>query len=312
MSFRSTFCEVAIMATSHKFGGDWTEEKLESIRRYLVEYVTIFTRNIAAQNLTTIYVDAFAGTGAKSPVKETTTSASPLFQGTDTSDHEAEAIRKGSARIALELEPGFDKYIFIEKRQGFTQELEVLRASFPEKEQRIEIVHGDANERLQNWCRATNWRTHRAVVFLDPYGMEVKWETIKALANTRAVDLWILFPLGQAVNRLLTRNGPPDGLWADKLTAIFGTTAWREEFYRPRMQMSFLDDGDVLEKDADFDKIGGYFVQRLQEVFAKVAEKPRPLRNSKNTPIFLLCFASANPKGAPIAVRIAQHILTMP
>jgi len=33
------------------------------------------------------------------------------------------------------------------------------------------------------------------------------------------------------------------------------------------------------------------------------------LCNSRNNPIFLLCFASANPKGAPTAVRIAQYLL---
>jgi hypothetical protein len=33
------------------------------------------------------------------------------------------------------------------------------------------------------------------------------------------------------------------------------------------------------------------------------------LLNSQNTPLYLLCFASANPKGAPTAIKIAQHIL---
>jgi len=299
------------MAATHKFGGDWTEEKLESIRRYLVEYIKIFTSNEAASNLHTIYVDAFAGTGNRVPPKEGVSAAPPMFQESDLIDPEADDIRKGSAQIALELEPGFDKYIFFEKRHGFVQELENLRTAFPAKAGKLQIEQGDANEKLRDWCRNTNWKTHRAVVFLDPYGMEVDWQTIAALAKTQAVDLWLLFPLGQAVNRLLTRNGPPDGIWADKLTRMFGTSSWREEFYKPRAQTSFWDDDEVLEKDADFDKIGGFFVRRLKEVFAKVAEKPRPLCNSKNVPIFLLCFAAANPKGAPTAVRIAQHILQM-
>ncbi len=191
------------------------------------------------------------------------------------------------------------------------QELENLRALFPAKAPRLHIEQGDANQKLRDWCKNTNWTKHRAVVFLDPYGMEVEWQTITALADTKAVDLWLLFPLGQAVNRLLTRKGPPDGIWADKLTRMFGTPSWREEFYKPRAQMSFLDDDEVLEKDTDFDKIGDFFVHRLKEVFAQVAEKPRPLCNSKNVPIFLLCFAAANPKGAHTAVRIAQYILQM-
>lgn len=299
------------MAATHKFGGDWTEEKLESIRRYLVEYIKIFTSNEAASNFYTIYVDAFAGTGNRALPKEGANTAVSMFEESDLVDVEADGIRKGSARIALELEPGFDTYVFFEKRHDFVQELEDLRVSFPGKAHRLQIEQGDANEKLRDWCKNTNWKVHRAVVFLDPYGMEVEWQTIVTLAETKAVDLWLLFPLGQAVNRLLTRNGPPDGLWAEKLTRMFGTSAWREEFYKPRAQTSFLEDAEALEKVADFDTIGNFFVRRLMEVFAKVAEKPRPLYNSKNVPIFLLCFAAANPRGAPIAVRIAQHILQM-
>src|SRR5215813_12690002 len=58
--------------------------------------------------------------------------------------------------------------------------------------------------------------------------MEVAWVTIEAIAQTQAIDLWLLFPLGQAVNRLLTRHGPPEGLWAQRLTQMFGTEAWKD------------------------------------------------------------------------------------
>jgi hypothetical protein len=50
-------------------------------------------------------------------------------------------------------------------------------------------------------------------------------------------------------------------------------------------------------------------VARLKTIFAKVAENPLPLRNSTNTPLYLLCFAAGNPKGATTAVKIAQDIL---
>ena len=38
-------------------------------------------------------------------------------------------------------------------------------------------------------------------------------------------------------------------------------------------------------------------------------ENPLRLRNSKNVPLYLLCFAVGNPKGAPTAVNIAEDIL---
>ena len=51
------------MTSQHQFGGSWTEEKLDRIRKYLAAYTTIFTQNSRAATYRTIYVDAFAGTG---------------------------------------------------------------------------------------------------------------------------------------------------------------------------------------------------------------------------------------------------------
>jgi hypothetical protein len=62
-------------------------------------------------------------------------------------------------------------------------------------------------------------------------------------------------------------------------------------------------------KRATTGTIGRYFVDRLKEVFTAVAE-PRVLSNSKGSPLYLLCFAAGNLKGAPIALKIANHLLS--
>lgn len=188
-------------------------------------------------------------------------------------------------------------------------ELEELRKQFPAIAHRIEIVQGEANVTLQDWCRRTDWVSNRAVVFLDPYGMEVEWSTIEAIAQTKAIDLWVLFPLGQAVNRILTRSGLPEGTWADRLTMFFGTTDWKDAFYRPSSQMTLFGGEAQMEKGATFEQIGAFFLQRLATVFSKVADNPLYLRNRKNVPIYLLCFAASNAKGASTAVKIARDIL---
>ena len=162
---------------------------------------------------------------------------------------------------------------------------------------------------LRNWCSLTDWRVNRAVVFLDPYGMEVEWATIEALAKTQAVDLFILFPLGQAINRVLTRHHPPEGGWADRLTTFFGTPDWKEAFYKRETQMTLFGEEEFVRKEANFEQIGAFFLQRLSSIFARVADNPLYLRNSKNVPIYLLCFAAANERGAPTAVKIARDIL---
>jgi len=52
-----------------------------------------------------------------------------------------------------------------------------------------------------------DWKRGRAVVFLDPYGAQTKWETLVALAETRAADIWILVPFGVAEARMLPHSG---------------------------------------------------------------------------------------------------------
>ncbi len=45
-------------------------------------------------------------------------------------------------------------------------------------------------------------------------------------------------------------------------------------------------------------------------VFCAVSDQPRVLSNSSNSPLYLLCFAAGNEKGAPIALKIANYLLT--
>ncbi len=288
------------MTIQHQFGGDWTRQKLDVLRKYLDAYMTIFTRNPKAQYFHTVYVDAFAGTGYQTLAEP---SEAPLFK--ELSEPDPQAFLQGSARIALELEKPFGEYLFIEKQADHVAELERLRAAFPDR--RIRIAQGDANHVLQDWIQRTDWQRTRAVVFLDPYGMQVEWSLIKAIADTQAIDLWLLFPLGMGVNRLLTREGPPPAVWERKLTRFFGTDAWRDRFYQRQIDMF----GNIVEpRLANADSIKQFFIERLATIFAAVAPNPLILTNSRNNPLYLLCFAAGNPKGAQTALKIAQHILS--
>lgn len=297
----------------HRFGGPWTEDKLNRIDDYLKAYMKIFKGKTAASKLRTYYVDAFAGTGRRSsPVAEDRAEGS-LFEDA-LGDADASSLKEGSAYVALRQKQPFDHYVFVDRIPEHADNLNKLREEFPGLASRISIKVADANTFLQGWCHDTDWKGNRAVVFLDPYGMQVDWATIEAIARTKAIDLWLLFPLGQAVNRLLTRRHVPEGAHAERLTRLFGTEEWRDAFYKAlnedtdRPTLFDIDYGSHA-KQANFDAIGNFFVERLKTVFAGVAENPLPLRNSTNVPLYLLCFAAANPVGAPTAVRIANHIL---
>lgn len=165
--------------TTHTFGGDWTGDKLERLRKYLAAYTTIFDKNERARKLKTIYVDAFAGTEYRAR-KTQPNYQSPLFP--ELAEPEAAAFLDGSARIALGVEPPFKQYLLIERDPARAQALQQLKHDFPDKQ--IEIVKEDANNYLTQWCAKQDWRYSRAVVFLDPYGMQVSWDLIEALAGT--------------------------------------------------------------------------------------------------------------------------------
>lgn len=292
--------------TQHKYGGGWTADKLNRLGKYLSAYTTIFTRNERARFLRTTYVDAFAGTGAYTP--QQTSQASPNMFDPD-ADVAIDEFRSGSARIALQIEPSFDRYIFIEQQPERVSDLRRLASEYQRKI--VKVVEGDANSELVEFCTKTEWRQNRAVGFLDPYGAQVDWSTIAIIASTRSIDLWWLFPVG-AVLRMLPHSARPPPAWAAKLDRILGTPAWLDEFYKVNRVETLFGQDDQNRRDATVETVRRFLVCRLTSEFAGVAQQPLVLRNSRGAPLFFLCFAAGHPKGAKIAIRIADHLLKEP
>lgn len=170
---------------NHDFGGHWTEKKLDCVKQYLEPYLTA-TKN---KGFHRVYIDAFAGTGYRNT------------EGVEATDmEEAQQLSDGSARIALKL-GGFDEYILVEQDKRHCEALEKLKKEFPDR--KITIINSDANDFLLSFCKNKNWQKTRAVLFLDPYGLSVKWTTLVQIAATKAIDVWYLIPVGQEINRLL-------------------------------------------------------------------------------------------------------------
>jgi three-Cys-motif partner protein len=293
------------MSSLQQFGGDWTEIKLEKVCTYLQQYTTALKNQREWFRLT--YIDGFAGTGWRTLRDAAETSQLHLEELKD----EQPKVLDGSARLALQVDPPFDDFIFIEKDPKNFAELECLKYQNPEQD--IRVVNQDANTFLQGYCNKS-WSGHRAVLFLDPFGCEVTWETIQCIAKTQAIDLWLLFPL-DGVMRMLKNNGQIDETWKACLNTLFGSDDWYGRFYQEDSQQQLpllgLSDEPQLVKTADYQGITNYLVERLRSVFPTdgIVDKPMMLYNSKNHPLFLLCFAAGNPKGAPIAKRIAQAAL---
>ena len=280
--------------TQQAFGGDWTEQKLEILRRYLDAYTTA----LKDQPFQLIYVDAFAGYGSYQP--------RDAYRPEDYGDFQE--LHDGSPRIALGVQDKpFDRLVFIEKDPAGCQALESLKVEFPSRS--IEIRKDDANIALPRLCAALR-SFDRAVVFLDPFATQVDWDTVAALAQTRKIDCWILFPL-MAITRMMPPEAKPSDSLAQQLDRIFGGREHWESLYREsrRQPLPMFADEPAQERLRGSDQIAARYRERLAAVYARVAPTRRTFRNSKNVPIFELFFAASNPIGEPIAVRIANHIL---
>jgi three-Cys-motif partner protein len=258
----------------------------------------LYTLALKNQPFRRFYIDAFAGTGEWAGKQ---LESLPLLDVPARED-----IAKGSALLALEVEPPFDRYVLIERSARRASRLSALASEYQNR--KIDVINADANETIARICRSTNWSNARGVVFLDPYGLQVSWDTLQAIGRTGALDVWILFPSGLGLNRLLKKDGhiPPE--WQETLDRSLGTGEWRSAFYKGE-EIADLFEGKRQRtiKDADAVKLERYYLERLKTIFPFVWNKVVRLTNSKGQTMYLLCFASANPspKVRALASRLA-------
>lgn len=307
------------------FGGPWSTIKLTVVSKYFDAYCTALSKT----SFKLFYIDAFAGGGqveaqpqapdASAEAGTDLFAAQPAENGEDDAslleeDREVQKYRHGSPLLALRANPGFHEFIFIERSaENLNQLREQVDASELRQGRRISYLQEDANAALQR-IAGQNWRSRRAVVFLDPYALHLRWETLEAIARTEAMDVWMLFP-AMAINRMLPRDGEVPDSWAKRLTEAFGEDTWRDAFYAapepPKADLfpDLLPDAREEKRNDPFGRLSRYVTRRLKEIFADAVDQPLVLKTEAGSPLFLLCFAVANKKGAPIAKKIANYII---
>lgn len=283
--------------SDHEFGNVSTDLKLSVVENYLRAF-TIALRDKFSELW---YIDAFAGTGERTVVipGRAADMLSPEVE-------EKVERRRGSAKIAIDILPAFDRLVFIEKRPKHCAALQELRKSHAQRN--IDVVPGDANEAIINFIGKHNWSGTRAVMFLDPYGMSVEWRTLEAIRKTEAIDVWYLVSL-TGLFRQATRNAEAlDESKRAALTRMIGTPDWETAWYqRTKKDGDLLGDADeTYRRTAEVDDMEAYFGERLRTLFPKVLP---PLRlSSRGIPQFALFFAISNPK--PVAIGLATRIAT--
>lgn len=184
-----------------------------------------------------------------------------------------------------------------------------LESLHPDKKDQLVFRPKDANnevEKMADFLRKNS--KYKALVLLDPFGMQLNWQSIQKMQNT-GTDLWILIPTGVIVNRLLDRKGELKHI--DKLTAFFGKDEefLRDYFYKQRTEPSLFGYNTIIEKVREpIRKIAELYIQQLQSIFKYATSEPLVLYNSRNTPIFHFAFASNNYNAVKIANQIIEKM----
>lgn len=260
--------------------GYWSELKLEIISKYARAYSTI----LASQpGLHHVYVDGFSGAG------------------THVSKATGEFV-KGSPLNALAVQPPFEEYFLVDLDGD---KANALRAAVGQQAN-VHIVHGDCNEVLlqQVFPRIRYEDFRRGLCLLDPYGLHLNWEVIKAAGEMKTIDLFLNFPIMDMNRNALWRQPEKvDPEQVARMTAFWGDESWRQVVYKPAAQLGLFGI-PKLEKQEN-EEVADAFRRRLQEVagFSEVPE-PLPMRNSRGAVVYYLFFASQR----RVALRIIKDI----
>jgi three-Cys-motif partner protein len=286
------------MAVDHEFGGQHTELKLSIIEKYL----KAFSAALRRQFTELWFIDAFAGTGART-VRHDERPADFW----EPAEPEKIEQRRGSAQIAIDVKPNFDRIIFIESKPSHCEALKELAAKYPDRE--ILIIQGDANAALRSAVTRSTWASIRVVLFLDPYGMEVDWSTLEIIAKTRAIDVWFLFPISGLYRQATKRISSVDEHKEAALTRILGSDDWKHELYADSGQGEMFGN-DPRVRSENVVGLEKYVRRRLQTIFACVLP-PLQLPRSGGPQRFslFLCISNDQPRAIGLATKIGSQIL---
>jgi three-Cys-motif partner protein len=292
------------------WGGPWTEKKLDAFENYVRAYLVIMNKNPYWE---TIYFDGFAGSGEKGEEEN------PLYLTLEFSELEEHVYEGAAERISKLEEPSrFDYYYFIEKDQSSLKKLKNKISNLNNgKKGKIEFRAGDCNGELLKLAKAlkktkssaSKSLKYAALLFLDPFGMQIEWNSIAQLAGTKS-DVWVLLPTAVIVNRLLDRKGELKSI--KKLQFFFGMNEQeiKDHFYIPTGQQNLFDnETDHFSKIANpIEKIAEIYIRNMKMIWTHVTERPLRLNNRQGAPLFHFVFASNNKSALNIANDIIKNI----
>jgi len=202
-------------------------------------------------------------------------------------------------------------YYLVELNKKKAKELDDnINSKFLKKTKSIFIISEDCNKKLvdmSKYLQSKNGQKTKVLAFVDPYGMEINWESIECLKGL-SIDLWILLPTGIGINRLLKRDGNISDEWMIKLEKALGLSSKiiKDYFYKKEIENTLFGEISFTKKQENsIDKIVSLYKDRLSEIFEYVSN-PYELKNSNGNKMYHLLLASNNKTAQKIANDIIK------
>ena len=260
--------------------GYWSELKLEIVEKYGSSYTTAFAKQ---KRLKKYYIDAYSGPGV----------------------HRSKQTGKqieGSPARALNVSPPFDHFYFIDLNPNKTAYL----AGLCQGRMDVDIVTDDATMYLTRDLLPTIQfeKYNRALCLLDPYGLHLDWEVMLQAGRSRAIDVFLNFPV-MDMNRNAIWKNPEQASrgGTERMTRFWGDESWKQAAYTDSPQYNLFSRPNRVKQVNEV--IVAAFRDRLKKVAGfNVVPEPLAMRNSNNAVVYYLFFASQK----DVARKIVQDI----
>ncbi len=236
--------------------GPWAKRKYHFLQRYLDLFSTGMKRKWPERH----YIDLFASAG--------------LVRLRDSGE-----IVLGSALIAATVRDPFTSLHFCERDPAAAGALQARLARIGASD-RARVVVGDVNERIADLLTPIPSRGALCVVFADPYGLHLDFETTRAVASKQCDLIVLLADNMDALRNWATYYAANPG---SNLDRFMGEGGWREllQSTSSSQQASALRDR---------------YCERLREIgYAHFAFER--VQNSRGLDIYSLLYASRHPTG---------------
>jgi len=254
----------------------WSLEKYKLVG----SYCDIFTNSMKDKWNQLVYIDLFAGAGYS---KITETGNTYL----------------SSALLAMSIPNPFTKYILCEEDiDRYTALQNRVKKDFSHLD--VTIINGDSNKIIDQVYKSippfNKGNTLLPFCFVDPYSLNLHFNTIEKLGSKMLMDFLILQALHMDGNRNLAKYLKEEN---EKIALYLGNNNWREEFNPSCNNYSTNFVKFLADQYLNNMKSMGYVPEKNMHQIRS---------NEKNLPLYYLGYYSKHPRGVDLYKKVEKYL----